>query len=395
MRQRGPDTWQLRVYVGVDADTGRERWATTTVRGSRRRATSELKRFVEQVEAPRIRAGSLKDLLERWFAAASLGWAPTTTRETRSLIDCHLAPHLGHLQVGKLTTADIDDFYAHLLRRGGRNGKPLSPATVRRVHVVLHRALAKALRWEWIWLNPASNASPPSHVPPEIRPPTLGEVATLLEAVAATDPALHLFLVLAAMTGARRGELAALRWGDVDLEQGSLCFQRALVEGPAGPVLAPTKTRRSHRVALDRTALAIMSTHHERVEAINPEAILADRFVFSQREDATTPWLPNWVTKMFIARRTGASLPHFRLHDLRHFMATQMLEAGVPISVVSGRLAHARTSTTLNVYAHAVEGGDRAAAETLSQRLGAATRRPAIESLVFPRRASGRGEEGT
>jgi integrase len=135
----------------------------------------------------------------------------------------------------------------------------------------------------------------------------------------------------------------------------------------SGPVFAATKTRRSHRVALDRPALAIMSTHHERAEATEPEAILADRYVFSQREDATSPWLPSWVTRTFIARRTGASLLHFRLHDLRHFMATQMLEAGVPmISAVSGRLAHARTSTTLNVYAHAVGGGDRAAAETLS-----------------------------
>ena len=62
-------------------------------------------------------------------------------------------------------------------------------------------------------------------------------------------------------------------------------------------------------------------------------------------------------------------LPHFRLHDLRQFMATEMLDGGVPIAVVSGRLAHARASTTLNVYAHAVPGGDRAAAQLLEGRL--------------------------
>ena len=95
----------------------------------------------------------------------------------------------------------------------------------------------------------------------------------------------------------------------------------------------------------------------------------ADRFLFSLKPDGMIPWRPNWVTKAFIRCRTEAGLPHFRLHDLRHFMATEMLDGGVPIAVVSGRLAHARASTTLNVYAHAIPGGDRAAAQQLSERL--------------------------
>ena len=76
------------------------------------------------------------------------------------------------------------------------------------------------------------------------------------------------------------------------------------------------------------------------------------------------------MTKRFIAVRVKAGLAHFRLHDLRHFMATQMLAAGVPIATVSQRLSHARVSTTLNVYAHAVPGGDGHAAEVLSAILG-------------------------
>jgi integrase len=64
-----------------------------------------------------------------------------------------------------------------------------------------------------------------------------------------------------------------------------------------------------------------------------------------------------------------AGIPHCRLHDLRHFMATEMLAAGVAIPIVAARLSHARASTTLNVYAHAVPGGDLAAAETLADLL--------------------------
>lgn len=81
------------------------------------------------------------------------------------------------------------------------------------------------------------------------------------------------------------------------------------------------------------------------------------------------PWLPNWVTKRFIDLRTEAGLVHFRLHDLRHFMATEMLYTGIAVPIVAERLAHARYSTTLNHYAHAVPGGDRAAAQILGNIL--------------------------
>ena len=97
-----------------------------------------------------------------------------------------------------------------------------------------------------------------------MRPPTPGEVARLLEAVA-DDPALHLYLTLAAMTGARRGQLLALRWWDVDLEGGSLSIQRSLVEGPEGPLLVPTKARRSYRVALDAASVELLQKHRRRL----------------------------------------------------------------------------------------------------------------------------------
>jgi hypothetical protein len=93
--------------------------------------------------------------------------------------------------------------------------------------------------------------------------------------------------------------------------------------------------------------------------------------VFSSETDGSIPWKPNWVTKRFIARRRAAGLERFRLHDLRRFMATQMLAGGIPIATVAQRLNHARASTTLNVYAHAVPGGDREAAEFLADLLEA------------------------
>lgn len=379
IRQRGRDSWQLRVYLGADPNTGRQRWATKTVRGSQRSARAQLREFVEEAGFARLRAGSLAELLERWFVAASPGWALTTLSHTRSVIDCYLKPHLGHLHVTKLTAEDIDDFYGDLLRAGGRGYRHLAPGTVARVHGVLHRALAQAVRWEWIWVNPATNASPPRVPPAEIRPPSPDQVARLLEAVRLEDPPLFCFLRLAASTGARRGQLLALRWEAVDWVAGSLAFTRALVQGPHGPELRPTKTHRTHRADLDAASVEVLRRHRDRAEAQARGSGVALRdaaFVFSSEPDGSRPWHPNWTTKRFIARRRATGLAPFRLHDLRHFMATQMLAAGIPIATVAQRLNHARASTTLNVYAHAIPGGDRLGAETLAAILEAGRQQP-------------------
>jgi integrase len=135
MRLRGRGSWELRVYQGVDPDSGRQRWMTKTVHGTHRFARPQLEDLVEEAGHARIHAGTLAQLLDHWFEAASAGWAVTTASHTRSVIDCYLNPHLGHLDITKLTTADIDDFYGHLLRAGGRNERPLAPGAVARALV--------------------------------------------------------------------------------------------------------------------------------------------------------------------------------------------------------------------------------------------------------------------
>jgi len=370
MRKRG-DSWELRVYAGTDPDTGKRQWRSATTKGTRRAAQRALVEFSARVDYPRrmTAQATVADLLDHWYAALSPNWSPTTTRQTKSVIECHLAPRLGHVKVATLRTEDIDALYGDLRQSGGRDGQPLSPGTVHRIHVVLHRALAQALRWEWIWVNPASTASPPSSEPAPIYPPSPEEVVRLLSHVAGVDPDFHTFLALAVSTGARRSQLGALRWGDVDLERGQIGFLRALLDAKGGPVLRPTKTGRTYRVNVDADSLEILTAHYDRtIQRAQRSGAHIDRLSFVFSEDGETPWPPNWVTKRFIAYRRVAKVD-CRLHDLRHFMATTMLSAGVPITTVSARLSHARTSTTLNVYAHAVPGGDNVAAEVLGSIL--------------------------
>jgi integrase len=165
----------------------------------------------------------------------------------------------------------------------------------------------------------------------------------------------HALVLLAATTGARRAQLLGLTWDQVHCDVRRVAFIRGWVQGASGLTVAPTKTKRRHSVELSQltydTLIAIRQAD-------------AAGFVFSD-DAGVTAWKPNWVTKTFIRYRRAAGCREFRFHDLRHFMATEMLHAGVPLPVVARRLDHQRPSTTLNFYAQAVPGGDAHAAATL------------------------------
>ena len=105
LRQRSPGSFELRVHIGTDPDTGRRIDRTTTVRGKRAEAERELAAMVASARATRtigVRS-PVSELLEAWFAVAEASWAPTTVRQTRSVLDRYLHPHVGHVAVGDVT----------------------------------------------------------------------------------------------------------------------------------------------------------------------------------------------------------------------------------------------------------------------------------------------------
>jgi len=116
LRQRGANSWELRVYDGTHPDTGKMRYATRTVRGSRREALAELVVFAALVAKPRRQAldTTLGELFEQWYTTVAPGGVVNTQRQTLGVIKVHLVPRFGHLAVGQLTTADIDASYADL-----------------------------------------------------------------------------------------------------------------------------------------------------------------------------------------------------------------------------------------------------------------------------------------
>jgi integrase len=237
---------------------------------------------------------------------------------------------------------------------------------------VLHRALEQAVRWDWIGVNPAARVSLPRLSTPRIRPPSPEDVHRLVDQARQVDPVLGVFVHLAAATGARRGELLGLRWGDLHLEQGVVVISRSFVVGIAGVAEKDTKTHAARRIALDAGTVDVLEHHLGEVEGAGLGCGLRltdEMLVFSRSPDGTVPWRPEYATQAFSRVADLAGLPHVRLHDLRHFVASRFLANGIDVRTVAGRLGHRNPNVTLNVYAHFLPEADRGAADVLGALL--------------------------
>jgi integrase len=183
------------------------------------------------------------------------------------------------------------------------------------------------------------------------------------------EPVTAMAVLLAGVTGARRGELCGLRWTDVDPVRRLLMIARSIQHGLDKTTLlvAPTKTGRERRVALDARTLALFADYRQQAEQWAAQARVAlapDGYILTLDPTGCTPLKPDTITAGFAraARRVGARI---RFHDLRHMSASLLIGAGTDVRTVAGRLGHADASTTLRIYAHAFEARDRQAAELL------------------------------
>lgn len=379
MRQRGKESWELRVHAGRDLDTGRKQYVTRTVHGTKREASRELARLVAQVDVGLVvaKAGTVGDLCERWYEQAEPNLSPVVAENYRRLLDRHILPKFGSTPLRRLRTSDLDAWYAELRRNGGQGGRELAPNSVLRVHALLHRALGQSVKWGWLTTNPAAAASPPRPKRHTIAVPEATDVLRLMTAAKAVNPGLPVFFRVAATTGARRGELCALRWRDIDLEAGQLTISRGLVETRDGVIEKDTKTHAERRLSLDADTASVLEDYKKRCEEVAEECggkLGSDSYVFSREVDGSAPWRPGYVTLAFTRLRDELGLEGVRLHDLRHFNATNLLANGTDIRTVSGRLGHADASTTLNIYSHFMQAADQNAAELVGDLLGSRPR---------------------
>ncbi|MDQ6617256.1 MAG: site-specific integrase [Actinomycetota bacterium] len=368
--------------AGRDPVTKRYRYVSRSFAGTKKDAEAALAALLTEVNSG---AGGHKgsdatvgEVVEQWLDLKRESLSVTTWEAYAGKARFRLIPALGSIPVRKLTVRDIDGFY-----RGLRREQQLAASTIRQIHNVLTGALDQAVRWGWRNDNPARLATLPPQHQSEVHAPS---PVAVLAAIEAANDEFSTFLRVSAAVGGRRGEVGALRWPVVDLDGAELKIVRALVESADGSIFEKdTKTHQARRVALDPGTVAALREWRRIVEKRAADAgveLLADGFVFSAEVDGSRPWRPyHWTSVWRRVRDKSGIDPAVRLHDLRHFAATHLLDAGVPVKTVSSRLGHARPGTTLNVYAQFIPASDRSAADVMGRILTRPTP-TTIESLI-------------
>ena len=362
--------WELRVYVGRDSITNKPRQVSRTVRGGKRAANSELARLVTEAKAGRLAAtdATVDLLFDRYLEALERrGLSPKTLHTYRQQIEANIRPALGGRPLRKLTAWDLDALYARLDDAGR------APKTIRNLHVMISGALGQAVKWGWVPTNVAKLASPPTVHAVAVVPPTADEVRALVAAATERSPILASLIMFAAITGARRGELCALRWSDVDLGTSTVRISRSMLDIPGRVEEKSTKTHQERTLALGGAGLALLQLHKEAVGNLAlacQTEVAPNAYVFSEHPDGAVPVRPDRVTRLFSAVRDELGLSHIHLHSLRHFMATQLAASGdVSARTLAGRLGHADASVSLRVYAAFFPAADLAAADHLGRVL--------------------------
>ncbi len=241
-------------------------------------------------------------------------------------------------------------------------------STIRGAHTVLHRSLRDAQRWGKLVRNPAAMADPPANARSRAKAWTAGEVSRFLEHV--SDHRLFALWRLAATTGMRRGELAAVTWRSLDLEGARLHIDRQLIPTRGGISFGPPKSARSRRtVALDPETVAVLRAHRDTQlleRALAGDAYRDGDLVFC--DELGGPIRPERLTEWFGRDRKAAGIPSGTLHTLRHTSATLALTAGVPVHIVAARLGD-DPNTVLSTYAHLLPQSDEWAAERVAALL--------------------------
>lgn len=365
---------RVQVDAGYDPVTGKRHRVTETV-SAKNRSEREVRREAEKVRTrlmnqvderrnPRTGA-TMNDLFDRWLDVLDV------ERSTRTgyvgKIEKHLRPTIGKLPVGRLDAETIESMYAQLRRckdhcRGRRFVQhrtagdhvcdehraesctpvrpdscpacrrrcgdhvctPLSTGSIRVVHSVLKSALNRAVRWQWIAVNPVSFVEPPAIPRPNPAPPTAAEAAAILTE-AWTDPDWGMLLWLAMTAGARRGELTALRWSDLDLDRGAVTFGRSIGQIGGEMWEKDTKTHQRRVLSLDEYTVELLKEHHlrcaDRCAAVGIDPT-GSMYVFSPEPDGSRPIRPDTVTQRYgrMVKRLGLT-SHF--HTLRHYSATE------------------------------------------------------------------------
>ena len=302
----------------------------------------------------------------RWWLVAVVrpGLRPATADTYQRLTRLYVLPKLGEVLLPELTSQRLRRWSTELTVTPSRDGGVLSPRTVAYVQAVLRSALAEAVRLDLLTANPMAGVRPPRPRAIPVRTFTLEEMHRL-DAVRECHRLGSLFSFLW-QSGLRIGEALALRWGDVDLTEGTLTVCRNLVEVSGRLIEGSPKSRAGFRqIVLPAQTVELLQEVKATAPRQDPGAL-----VFPNRLGG--PLSRRNVTRTWAEVRAAVGLPSYGLHALRHTNASLQLLAGVGIAEIAAHLGHENPTVTARTYAHVLYPTKRRAASTFDRLLARA-----------------------
>lgn len=255
-----------------------------------------------------------------------------------------------------------------------KNNKPLSAKTALEAHRFIHAVLAQAEKEMLVPYNAASKATAPAakrKAPNYFQPETVSAILEALEALEPEQLKWKVFTHLLIVTGRRRGEIAGLQWSCVDLEAAQLHIKQNLCYSKEkGIYLTSTKTGTEQFIKIPTETVELLREYKRaqlELRLLNGDRWVNTDFVFTR--DNGEPMAPASITKWLndFSKRNG--LPHINPHAFRHTAASLLIAEGTDLVTVAAQLGHAQTSTTADIYAHAIEEAKARASETIADKL--------------------------
>lgn len=378
-------SYTIRVYRGYDRSGNRLKPFTTSYKPPKdltpRQAEKEAQKFADKFENECLHFGEansslrLSDFVPKYLEVAKTTLSPATYEFYSRNINDYIIPALGHLKLKDIRPSHIQQYIKQLTElpkktRGQfqEDGETIAASTVRRYLTVLQSIFKQAVKQGLLNENPANveHLTLPKVQVPKIDIFTKQEAAQMLAALENEDLQFQTLIQLAIFTGARRGELTALKFSDIDFEQRKITIERSAYKITGQPLATkPPKDYETRTVTINESCCQLLKMLKREKLAESQRlgsAWCGDDWIFTQWNgemmNLMTP------TKQFAKFLKKNGLKHRKFHSLRHTSATLLLYAGVNIKQVQGRLGHGDIETT-NKYLHLIEEADVEAANKL------------------------------
>jgi integrase len=367
-RPKGSGRWAI--VIDLPREGGRRRQKWFTFEGTKRQAQLELaKRIASRETLPNAGKQTLAQYLDNWIEEQRIG--VKSHERYADLIRKNIIPALGHIALAKLTGDQISAYYTKALAQGRRDGKGgLSPGTVKFQHIVLKKALKNAVVRGLLLRNPLESVTSPHVEKAIMKTLDLSQAGRVIEDVRGTRLFVPVFLALTC--GLRRGEILALRWSSVDLDNATLTVAESVEQTKGVVRIKRPKSGRGRVVDLSEMVVTELRKYRAQQESefkLLGAQVTEDTFLCT-REDGER--MSPQALSIAWMRWTANRKPRVRFHDLRHAHATHLLASGVHPKIAQERLGHASVGITLDIYSHVLPGMQADAARKVGDALTAA-----------------------